>query len=122
MPALDEVAAGDWVVRVSGGTTKRVNSANPIVSGARVEAVRGLAEARYRAAGLPARFRLTPLAADGADAALERSGYAVIDASADRAVAAAARGEPYTELPKDAYESWKDIVVRFNAKEACAGR
>lgn len=46
----------------------------------------------------------------------------VIEAAAGRALAAAARGEPYSELPRDAYDSWKDIIVNFNAKSACAGR
>ena len=45
----------------------------------------------------------------------------VVAASAQRALVAAQRGEPYTELPRDRYELWKDIIVRFNAKQACAG-
>jgi colicin import membrane protein len=46
----------------------------------------------------------------------------VVEASARRALTAVNRGEPYSELPKDKYAAWKDIVVRFNAKEACSGR
>jgi hypothetical protein len=46
----------------------------------------------------------------------------VIDASAQRALSAVRAGEPYDELPKDRYFAWKDIIVRFNAREACSGR
>ncbi len=45
----------------------------------------------------------------------------VVAASAQRALTAVQRGEPYSELPRDRYEAWKDIIVRFNAKQACAG-
>ena len=49
------------------------------------------------------------------------SGGPVVAASAQRALIAVQRGEPYSELPRDRYDSWKDIIVRFNAKQACAG-
>lgn len=45
----------------------------------------------------------------------------VAQASAQRALTAVSRGSPYTELPRDHYDQWKDIVVNFDAKEACAG-
>lgn len=45
----------------------------------------------------------------------------VVAASAQRALTAVQRGEPYSELPRDRYDAWKDIIVRFNAKQACAG-
>ena len=53
-------------------------------------------------------------------AVLEAEGP-VVSASAQRALIAVQRGEPYSELPRDRYEAWKDIIVRFNAKQACAG-
>lgn len=46
----------------------------------------------------------------------------VAQASAQRALTAVVQGEPYSELPHDRYASWKDIVVRFDAKQACAGQ
>ena len=39
LPAVREVAVPGWVCRISGGTTKRVNSANPVTPGARLDAV-----------------------------------------------------------------------------------
>ncbi len=45
----------------------------------------------------------------------------VVAASAQRALVAVQRGEPYSELPRDRYEVWKDIIVRFDARKACAG-
>ena len=81
LPALKEVAAPGWTCRISGGTTKRVNSANPVEPGARIDAVLAIAEHAYTAEGLPVRFRLTPLAADDSDAVLADAGYARIDES-----------------------------------------
>ena len=81
LPALHEERAGDWLLRVSGGDTKRVNSANPAAAGAQPENVRAAAEQRYAAKGLPCRFRLTPLAGDEADAVLSAAGYDVVDRS-----------------------------------------
>lgn len=95
LPAGQEIAAPGWVVRISGGATKRVNSANPVAPGARIADVRGAAEALYAAHGLPPRFRLTPLAEAAADAMLADAGYAAIDASFTMiAPAAASAGDP----------------------------
>ena len=44
---------------------------------------------------------------------------AVVEASSQRALSAVAQGEPYDEIPRDGP---RDIVLRFNAKEACQGR
>lgn len=67
------------MLRASGGATKRVNSANPVAPGARVEAVIDRAAAFYGAHGQPVRFRLSPLAHAGADMALAARGYERID-------------------------------------------
>lgn len=45
----------------------------------------------------------------------------VAQVSAQRALSAVSQAQPYSELPKDRYESWRDIKVRFDAKEACGG-
>ena len=42
----------------------------------------------------------------------------VVDAAARRALTAVARGEPYTEVPRDADH---DIIFRFDAKQMCEG-
>ncbi len=41
-------------------------------------------------------------------------------AAAQRALSAVGRGAPYTELNPDHYASWREMIVNFNAKEACA--
>lgn len=81
LPALEEIAVAGWVIRASGGTTKRVNSANPTRPDARLADVLAPAERLYAARGLPPRFRLTPLADADADARLAVAGYARIDPS-----------------------------------------
>ena len=81
LPAIEERRVGDWLLRVSGGDTKRINSANPIAAGAHPADVRAAAEALYAAHGLPCRFRLTPLAHRDADAMLADAGYETIDRS-----------------------------------------
>ena len=81
VPAAMEIAIGRWMVRINGGATKRVNSANPIAPGARVDEVIGETERLYAEHGQPARFRLTPLADAGADTALAGRGYRRIDES-----------------------------------------
>jgi hypothetical protein len=43
----------------------------------------------------------------------------VVDAAAQRAIAATAEGAPYTELPKNAP---KDIILKFDAKQMCASQ
>jgi outer membrane biosynthesis protein TonB len=40
----------------------------------------------------------------------------VVEASAQRALSAVKQGEPYTEIPRDGPH---DIILRFNAKQAC---
>lgn len=51
-----------------------------------------------------------------------QQGDPVWQAAAQRALTAVARGAPYTELPADRYNVWKDINFNFNGREACRGR
>lgn len=81
MPALSERRVAGWLLRVSGGETKRVNSANPVTPHAHVGDVRTAAEELYAAHDLPCRFRLTPLAHMTTDAALADTGYEAVDHS-----------------------------------------
>jgi GNAT superfamily N-acetyltransferase len=74
-PAHVTLDAGGWLVRVSGGGSKRANSGNALPGALPVAAVLPRIEAIYSATRLPAIFRLTPLAPAGADAALEAAGY-----------------------------------------------
>jgi outer membrane biosynthesis protein TonB len=50
------------------------------------------------------------------------AGQAVVAAAAQRALLAVRRGEPYSELPAARHNVWKEIVVRFDAKDACQFR
>jgi protein TonB len=55
------------------------------------------------------------------DRPLVDAGGPIAQVSAQRALSAVVQGEPYSELPRDRYPAWKDIIARFSAKEACSG-
>ncbi len=80
-PALRCVDQGGWRFRLASGFTKRANSANAVVPGADFAGVRAAAEALYAREGLPAIFRLSPLAPPEADAELAAAGYRFFDPS-----------------------------------------
>lgn len=66
---------------MSGGDTKRVNSANPLTPGAMPLDALAAAEQLYATHRLPCRYRLTPLADAHADAMLEERAFEAIDHS-----------------------------------------
>ena len=80
-PALQTLSVGGWLLRLSGGHTKRANSASALSPCAGFEEVRRAAEAVFARHGLPTVFRLSPLAPRGTDAALHRAGYRALDPS-----------------------------------------
>ena len=80
-PAHQTVFHQGWVFRLSGGFTKRANSVNALEPGAPFGGVREAATALYARYGLPAVFRLSPLAPPEADQALADAGYAHFDPS-----------------------------------------
>lgn len=80
-PAPRSVLHGDWQFRLSGGFTKRANSANALRPGATFDGQRVAAEAFYARHGLPAVFRISPLAPPQADRELAAAGYAHFDPS-----------------------------------------
>jgi GNAT superfamily N-acetyltransferase len=80
-PALASVMAGGWSLRAAGGWTKRANSANPLAPSGPFATVKAAAEDFYAGRGLPAIFRITPLAPPDADAALAAAGYTLFDPS-----------------------------------------
>ena len=54
---------------------------------------------------------------------IQSSGNAMLIASATRALSAVSAGQPYTDvLDPDHYAGWRDMIVTFNAKKACAKR
>lgn len=80
-PAQRTVLCGDWLLRAAQGHTKRANSANAQQPGARLDALLPQIEAFYERQGLPAIFRLSPLASAEADAQLAQAGYLLADPS-----------------------------------------
>jgi ribosomal protein S18 acetylase RimI-like enzyme len=75
-PSPRQAVHGEWLIRMSGGRTRRTNSVNPL----RAErhdprAVLEAAQALYGAQGQDTLFRI-PSMADGADRALEEAGFA----------------------------------------------
>ncbi len=75
-PAPRQLVQGDWLVRISGGPTRRTNSVNPL----RAERhdprqIVQVAQALYGAKGQDTLFRL-PSFVRGADGVLEEMGYA----------------------------------------------
>jgi GNAT superfamily N-acetyltransferase len=75
-PALSTAFDGDWVIRLADGVTKRSNSVTCLgpddqALDRRIERV----EAIYRKKGLPAIFRLSPLASPALDRALDDRGW-----------------------------------------------
>jgi ribosomal protein S18 acetylase RimI-like enzyme len=77
-PALRTVHFDGWLLRSSGGESRRVNSVNPMAPGivALPEKI-AAAEAVYARWGREAVFRLTPLADAGLDEALAQRGYRI---------------------------------------------
>jgi N-acetylglutamate synthase len=80
-PALQTVLFGGWIFRLSDGFTKRANSVNALAPSAAFSEVRDAAESLYARHGLPAIFRLAPLAPPAADRALDAAGYEAFDPS-----------------------------------------
>lgn len=81
-PALETRHHAGWVQRLSGGYTKRANSINALEEGVEfTPQLKNALEAPYLATGLPAVWRLTPLAPANADSDLAAAGYRRIDES-----------------------------------------
>lgn len=80
-PARQTVLHDGWLFRLSGGFTKRANSANALAPGATFDGQRAAAEAFYARHGLATVFRLSPLAPLHADRELEAAGYRRLDPS-----------------------------------------
>jgi N-acetylglutamate synthase len=72
-PALREVLLDGWVLRFSGGLTRRANSANPLRPVSQVDL--RACEALYRRLGLPTIFRVLSLIGPQIDERLAAAGY-----------------------------------------------
>lgn len=98
-PALRTVHYDGWVLRSTGGDSRRVNSVNPVTPGVLSLAEKiAAAEAIYARWGREAVFRLTPLADEGLDAALAARGY-VVEAPTFVQVADIAAGQAGGDVP-----------------------
>jgi N-acetylglutamate synthase len=75
-PALQQMVYDGWLLRFANGYTGRANSINPVYAGSlpAVEKI-GACERLYRARGLPANFRITPLVPPDLEPVLEDQGY-----------------------------------------------
>lgn len=75
-PALEEVEAGDWLLRFAPGISRRANSANPRRSPLRdLEAAIPACEDRYRQRGMAVLFRVPSFIEPALDRYLEARGY-----------------------------------------------
>ncbi|MDM0109755.1 GNAT family N-acetyltransferase [Variovorax sp. J22R24] len=111
-PALQTVLFNGWLFRLAGGYTKRANSVNAAEPGASFKGVRDAAEAFYGRHGLPAVFRLSPLAPPEADRTLADAGYALFDPTqvACASLAAAAR-HPSVSISTEPSPAWLEGIT-----------
>ncbi|MGO4395518.1 GNAT family N-acetyltransferase [Variovorax sp. M-6] len=114
-PARQTAFFNGWLFRLAGGYTKRANSVNAADPGASFKGVRGAAETFYERHGLPAVFRLSPLAPPEADKELADAGYAFFDPTqvASASLAAAAR-HPSVSIATAASPAWLEGSTAAN--------
>ncbi|MDB5828760.1 MAG: GCN5-like N-acetyltransferase [Variovorax sp.] len=114
-PACQTVLFNGWLFRMAGGYTKRANSVNAAEPGASFEGVRRAAETLYARHGLPAVFRLSPLAPPEADRELAACGYALFDPTqVARASLAAAAEHPSISVSSTPSPEWLDGFAAAN--------
>ena len=117
-PARQTVFHRGWVFRLSGGYTKRANSVNALLPGAPFDGVLDAATALYARHGLPAVFRLSPLAPPDADKALAEAGYQHFDPSLvlhrPLSLGAAAKPDGSTVVHTAASDAWLDGFAAAN--------
>ncbi|MEU4832877.1 GNAT family N-acetyltransferase [Streptosporangium sp. NPDC023615] len=78
-PAIHRVDVDGWVLRASGGVTKRANSVLPLGEQDDLRAAVERAEGFYADRGLPCAFSIGGGATPGLDAMLEARGYRTVD-------------------------------------------
>ena len=111
-PARQTILLNGWLFRLSGGYTKRANSVNAAQPGASFEGVRSAAEAFYGRHGLPAVFRLSPLAPPEADRELALAGYALFDPTqVARASLAGAAPHPSVRIDTAPSPAWLEGIA-----------
>lgn len=119
-PALRTESCGGWLFRWSDGYTKRANSANALRPDESFGTIRAKAEAFYAGHGLPAIFRLSPLAGDEVDSDLAARGYRRIDETiVQTAVLSDGPAEPVTILNRPTPE-WGAAFAAANGISAAS--
>ncbi|MBO9575469.1 MAG: GNAT family N-acetyltransferase [Sphingobium sp.] len=127
-PALEEIECEGWLLRASGGSTRRPNSANPL----RVDAEKSVAlieraEAFYAGRGQPAYFRVPDIAAS-IDPLLDARGYHVEARTrtlfADLAGIESVHGDGVTiaDAPSDAWWEARDSIAGGTQAAATSAR
>ncbi|WP_148714424.1 GNAT family N-acetyltransferase [Chitinolyticbacter meiyuanensis] len=112
-PALSTEVFDGWALRFADGYTKRANSVVPLYDGALPDdAKRAYVERRYRAAGLPAVFKLTVENA-ALDEQLAALGYQQVDVSSVQTLALEQRYEqdPEVTLWRKPDPAWFDAFA-----------
>lgn len=119
-PARQSVLHGGWVLRLSGGFTKRANSVNAVEAGAPFTGVRAAAEAVYARHGLPPVFRISPLAHAHADQELADAGYTHFDPSLVMATTGldAAQAHAGVQIDTVPTAAWLDGFAAANGVQA----
>jgi ribosomal protein S18 acetylase RimI-like enzyme len=118
-PGTDETLKGEWLLRVAAGFTHRANSANAVSAGADLDdSALAACEAHYRAAGLPAVVRITPLADPDLDARLAARGYLAGKPSQGMvAPTATARLDPAVRFSDRLDDVWLAAYHRANPRK-----
>ncbi|AMP12494.1 GNAT family N-acetyltransferase [Collimonas pratensis] len=121
-PALKTALCGGWQLRLADGYTKRANSANPLQPRVAFAETLQVAEDFYGSHGLPAIFRITPLAPADAGPVLEQAGYHMIDPTQVMTVTLAARNWPANEvlIETTASQEWSEGFAQANGLSAMA--
>jgi ribosomal protein S18 acetylase RimI-like enzyme len=124
-PALRQTLYDGWVLRFSGGYTKRANSVNPVY-GSTLDPAEKIAhcEAVYAEQGLPAVFRLTPFSRPAElDRLLDERQYTVGRSAQVRTIAleepaaAVAPAEPRGRLREESLAHWLETFCRLSGAE-----
>ncbi len=119
-PALHSIEYNGWILRQSGGYTKRANSANPLNPQGDFVQTRSTVESFYQSHNQPSIFRVTPLAPDGCDEALKQAGYSLLDPTCVMTMAInglEVPGQPISGLTIDAIANidWCDGFAAANS-------
>lgn len=118
-PAIQTVLFGGWILRVSKGYTKRANSVNAVNPSSPFDEVRAAAEQLYARHNLPVIFRLSPLASQEVDQALEHAGYSIFDPSLVLFTAlSGGMGNDNVTIEKAPSTAWLDGFAEANAVAA----